>query len=58
MSFDEISTGFILFYIENSRIYYLLLKHTSYWGFPKGKIEKNENELEGAIRELYEETGI
>lgn len=58
MNFDEISAGFIIFYIENGKVYYLLLKQASYWGFPKGKIEENENELESAIRELYEETNI
>lgn len=58
MNFDEISSGFIVFYVENNKVYYLLLRHKSYWGFPKGKIEENEDELESAIRELYEETGI
>lgn len=28
------------------------------WGFPKGKLAKNETELECAIREVYEETGF
>tara|TARA_X000000950_G_C13908598_1_gene658044 strand:- start:3680 stop:4456 length:777 start_codon:yes stop_codon:yes gene_type:complete len=28
------------------------------WGFPKGRREKNENELECALRELLEETNI
>lgn len=28
------------------------------WGFPKGKKEKFETELDCALRELYEETGI
>jgi 8-oxo-dGTP pyrophosphatase MutT (NUDIX family) len=27
------------------------------WGFPKGKIGKDETELDAAIREVYEETG-
>ncbi|MEO0197630.1 MAG: NUDIX domain-containing protein [candidate division WOR-3 bacterium] len=58
MKFDEISSGFIVFYIENNKIYYLLLKHKTYWGFAKGKIEENEDELNSAIRELYEETSI
>ena len=29
-----------------------------HWGFPKGLIESNEDLLETAIRELFEETGI
>lgn len=28
------------------------------WGFPKGKIAKDETELEAAAREVYEETGF
>ncbi|HRX63739.1 MAG TPA: NUDIX domain-containing protein, partial [Candidatus Absconditabacterales bacterium] len=33
-------------------------KHGSYWGFPKGHMEKGENEIQAAKRELYEEVGI
>lgn len=32
-------------------------KSTACWGFPKGKINKNENEAECAAREVLEETG-
>jgi mRNA-decapping enzyme subunit 2 len=28
------------------------------WGFPRGKINKDEDDLECAIREVYEETGL
>jgi 8-oxo-dGTP pyrophosphatase MutT (NUDIX family) len=28
------------------------------WSLPKGHLEKGETELEGAIREIYEESGI
>ncbi|XP_031574113.1 m7GpppN-mRNA hydrolase-like [Actinia tenebrosa] len=28
------------------------------WGFPKGKVNKDEDEFECAIREVYEETGF
>lgn len=28
------------------------------WGFPKGKINKNEKEIDCAIREIYEEVGF
>lgn len=31
---------------------------SSSWGFPKGKAEEGENELQSAVRETYEETGF
>lgn len=37
---------------------FLLLRSFNYWDFPKGMIEKNENPLDAAKRELLEETGI
>jgi len=57
----EKSCGIVLFYSEE----FLLIQHSTesnkikgHWDFPKGHIENNENELETAIRELQEETGI
>jgi 8-oxo-dGTP pyrophosphatase MutT (NUDIX family) len=40
----------------NSEI--LLVKGKHKWGFPKGHIESGESELDCAIRETYEETGL
>ena len=61
----ERSAGAIIFYREEGKIYYLLLNYPSgvkakkdYWDFPKGHIEKGENEAEAAKREVLEETGI
>ena len=28
------------------------------WGFPKGKLEEGESDIDAAVRELYEETGF
>ena len=28
------------------------------WGFPKGKLEEGEDDIDAAVRELYEETGF
>ena len=37
----------------------LLVKHNvGHWGFPKGHMEKDETELQTAIREVKEETNI
>lgn len=33
-------------------------QHGTSWSLPKGHLNKGENELTGAIREIYEETGI
>lgn len=54
------SAGFILFREdENKKILFLLLcSRTGIWGFPKGCLKKNENKIEAAVRELFEETGI
>ncbi len=59
----EISAGAIIFR-RNKKIKYLLLfreKNESFsalWGFPRGKIEENEDELETVKREVEEETGL
>ena len=57
----EKSCGIILFYSED----FLLIQHTTdsnkiegHWDFPKGHVEENETEIETAVRELKEETGI
>lgn len=36
----------------------LLLRAFQYWDFPKGKVEPGETALEGACREVAEESGI
>jgi flagellar biosynthesis GTPase FlhF len=58
----EISVGGIVFYLQKGEIFYLLLKYPGltkkkkiYWGFPKGRIEKNEKELENEFQEEFEE---
>ena len=28
------------------------------WGFPKGKLEEGEDDVDTAVREIYEETGF
>jgi len=60
MATEQRSAGAIIFYIENKEPYFLLLKYPTYWGFPKGRIEKSKNETEeqAAKREIKEETGF
>jgi len=52
----EKSYGVILFKDDK----YLLLKHADggHWGAPKGGMTKDEGELQAAIREVAEETGL
>lgn len=54
-----------LFYPKNNEPHFVLMKRVSYPGvhsgqisFPGGQIEENENPLEAALRETYEETGM
>ncbi|BDC35693.1 MAG: NUDIX domain-containing protein [Candidatus Methanoliparum thermophilum] len=55
----ERSAGFITYKEYNNERVYLLLKHKkSHWDFAKGHIEQGEEEIDAAIREIREETGI
>lgn len=58
---DERSAGAVLFYYEpgHPEPEFLLLHYTAgHWDFPKGNIERGEQEKEAATREIREETGI
>jgi 8-oxo-dGTP pyrophosphatase MutT (NUDIX family) len=58
-TFDESSAGIILFYENSGTKLFLLLHYPSgHWDFVKGRIEKNEQPREAALRETKEETGI
>ena len=37
--------------VENGNGEYLMIKRKGYWDLPKGKIEKGENDEDGALRE-------
>ena len=59
------SAGIILFRYTPKGLVYLVLRSSNqiptrgeFWDFPKGQLEKGETGLEGAKREVFEETGI
>src|SRR5919109_2983641 len=56
----ERSAGAVIFWIKYPRdVNFLLLKYSAgHWDFPKGNIEKWEDETQAACREIREETGI
>jgi 8-oxo-dGTP pyrophosphatase MutT (NUDIX family) len=57
--FDERSAGILLFSESGGKKLFLLLHYPSgHWDFIKGRIEKNEQPKEAAMREAKEETGI
>ncbi len=51
------SCGFLI-YRNNPARSFLLMRHTDRWDLPKGHVDPNETNLECALRELKEETGI
>jgi 8-oxo-dGTP pyrophosphatase MutT (NUDIX family) len=51
------SCGVILFRREPV-LSFLLMKHADRWDLPKGHVDPGETELECALREMEEETGI
>ncbi len=52
----EKSAGAIVFH-RGEDLEYLLI-YATYWEFPKGMVEPNESEVEAAVREVREETGL
>ncbi len=64
MAREERSAGVVLFRAEPAssaneagRVF-LLLDYGRYWDYPKGHVEKGEDDLTAALRELHEETGV
>lgn len=51
------SCGFFI-YRDEPKLSFLLMKHSSRWDLPKGHVDKGESEMQCALRELEEETGI
>ena len=56
----EKSCGALVFRRFHGNTELLLIKHANggHWSFPKGHVESGETEVETALREITEETGI
>ncbi|MCR5112569.1 MAG: NUDIX domain-containing protein [Acholeplasmatales bacterium] len=56
---EEHSCGVILYTDKlGKREYVLIMEPSGTYGFPKGHIRKGETDLDCALRECYEETGV
>ncbi len=57
---NEKSCGAIVYRKYHGNTEILLIKHVNsgHWSFPKGHVEGDETEVETAMREIKEETGI
>ena len=61
MARNERSAGFLIFHRRPGTphdLRFLLLDYGRHWDFAKGHVHKGESDLEAAVRELREETGI
>ena len=59
MKFEK-SCGAIVYYKNKNQIELLLIKNRygGHWSFPKGHVERGETEIQTALREVKEETGL
>ena len=56
----EKSCGALVYRKQGEAVQLLLLKHRmgGHWSFPKGHVEAGETEMQTALREVREETGL
>jgi len=54
----RLSAGVVVVRETPKGVRFLLLRSFNHWDFPKGLVEKGESPLEGAIREVLEETTL
>jgi len=55
----EKSAGAVVYHESNNMLEYLLLLYEAgHWDFPKGGVEGGESEVDTALREVREETGL
>ncbi|MBH56722.1 MAG: DNA mismatch repair protein MutT [Planctomycetaceae bacterium] len=53
-----VSCGILLFRKHKGRKQFLLMEHVRRWDLPKGHVDPGESEIECALREFEEETGL
>src|SRR4051812_37459831 len=63
MARDERSAGFLIFHrrpgvAPPADLRFLLLDYGRHWDFAKGHVDPGESDMDAAVRELREETGI
>lgn len=58
MNAEKLSCGIVLARVADGDLLTLLLRAWHHWDFPKGIREADEEPLNAAVRELFEETGI
>lgn len=58
MTYEKSCGGIIYTEIKSVRRYLIIQSTEGIYGFPKGHMENDETELETALREVFEETGI
>lgn len=54
----EIKSCGVLVFRNQPSTSFLLMEHSNRWDLPKGHVDPGESDLETALRELQEETGI
>ena len=63
MAREERSAGFLIFHRRpgaptHNEVRFLLLDYGRHWDFAKGHVDPGETDMQAAVRELREETGI
>lgn len=54
----QYASGAVIFRMNGKNVEYLLLRAYNYWDCPKGQLEENEDFLETAKREVFEESNL
>ncbi|MGE0757594.1 MAG: bis(5'-nucleosyl)-tetraphosphatase [Pirellulaceae bacterium] len=55
---NEVKSCGLIVFRRQPALQFLLMRHASRWDLPKGHVDPGETDVECALRELLEETGI